>query len=156
MHGCRPTRIAGREHGPPGRRTLQRHRVTRPCTGGECEAPQKARRLSIVYARTFIPECRCWRRSKRSTNRWHVSSHAKIRSTRIRNAWMAASKRRLRARGCLVLARTICAGGDEARMAHAMPMACGITAAIGVEGGASQVRPDLLGYLLHGFEPLRP
>jgi hypothetical protein len=30
VHGCRPTRIAGREHGPPGRRTLRRPRVTRP------------------------------------------------------------------------------------------------------------------------------
>jgi hypothetical protein len=35
-------------------------------------------------------------------------------------------------------------------------MACGITAAIEVEGGASQVRPDLLGRLLQGYEPLRP
>jgi hypothetical protein len=40
-------------------------------------------------------------------------------------------------------------------MAHAMPMACGITATIEVEKGASQVRPDLLGHLLQGFEPLR-
>ena len=40
-------------------------------------------------------------------------------------------------------------------MEHAIPMACGITAAIEVEGGASQVRPDLLGHLLQGFEPLR-
>jgi hypothetical protein len=40
-------------------------------------------------------------------------------------------------------------------MAHAMPMACGITATIEVEKGASQVRPDLLGHLPQGFEPLR-
>lgn len=46
--------------------------------------------------------------------------------------------------------------GVEARVAHAMPMACGITAAIEVEGGASQVRPDLLGHRLQGVEPLRP
>jgi hypothetical protein len=57
--------------------------------------------------------------------------------------------------------RLACAGtrgdvGDEARMAHAMPMVCGITTAIEVEGGASQVRPDLRGHLLQGVEPLRP
>ena len=28
VHGCRPTRIFGREHFPPGRRTLRRNRVT--------------------------------------------------------------------------------------------------------------------------------
>ena len=39
-------------------------------------------------------------------------------------------------------------------MEHAIPMACGITAAIEVEG-ASHIRPDLLGHLLQGFEPLR-
>jgi len=37
-----------------------------------------------------------------------------------------------------------------------MPMASGITAAIEVEGGASQGRPDLLGHLLQDVEPLRP
>jgi len=57
--------------------------------------------------------------------------------------------------GHLALARTLCDVGDEARMEHAMPMACGITAAIEVAGGASQVSPDLLGHLLQGFEPLR-
>ena len=36
-------------------------------------------------------------------------------------------------------------------MEQAMPMACGIIAAIEVEGGASQVRPDRLGHLRHGF-----
>jgi hypothetical protein len=36
-----------------------------------------------------------------------------------------------------------------------MPMACGITAAIAVEGGATQVRPDLRGHRLQGVEPLR-
>jgi hypothetical protein len=35
-------------------------------------------------------------------------------------------------------------------------MASGIRAAIEVEGGASQVRPDLRGHLLHGVEPLWP
>jgi hypothetical protein len=57
--------------------------------------------------------------------------------------------------GRLALARTLCDVGDEARMAHAMPMACGIIAALEVEGGASQVRPDLRGHLLQGVEPLR-
>jgi hypothetical protein len=41
-------------------------------------------------------------------------------------------------------------------MAHAMPMTSGIRTAIEVAGGASQVRPDLRGHLLHGVEPLRP
>ena len=59
------------------------------------------------------------------------------------------------ARGRLARARTLGEGGDEARREQAIPMACGITAAIEVEGGASQVRPDLLGPRLHGFEPLR-
>jgi hypothetical protein len=112
--------------------------------------------LSIVDASHVIPECRCGRRSTRRHNRWHVSSHAKVRSTRIRHAWMAASKRRLRPRGRLALARALCDVGHEVRMEHAMPMACGIAAAIEVEGGASQVRPDLLGHLLQGVEPLRP
>jgi hypothetical protein len=44
--------------------------------------------------------------------------------------------------GRLALAGTLCDVGDEARMEHGMPMACGITAAIEVEGGASQVRDD--------------
>src|SRR5206468_3363962 len=37
-------------------------------------------------------------RSKRSSNRLNLSSQAKVRSTRIRNAWMAALKSRLRPR----------------------------------------------------------
>jgi methylphosphotriester-DNA--protein-cysteine methyltransferase len=28
LNGCRTTRISGREHGPPGHRTLLRHRAT--------------------------------------------------------------------------------------------------------------------------------
>jgi len=57
--------------------------------------------------------------------------------------------------GRLALARALCDVGDELHMEHAIPMVCGITAAIEVEGGASQVRPDLLGHLLHGVESLR-
>jgi methylphosphotriester-DNA--protein-cysteine methyltransferase len=30
VHGCRTTRLSGREHGPPGRRTLRRPRVPFP------------------------------------------------------------------------------------------------------------------------------
>src|SRR5882724_2524314 len=37
-------------------------------------------------------------RSKRSNNRLNLSSQAKVRSTRIRNVWMAALKKRLRPR----------------------------------------------------------
>src|SRR5215475_11996702 len=37
-------------------------------------------------------------RSNRSNNRLNLSSHAKVRSTRIRNTWMASLKRRLRPR----------------------------------------------------------
>src|SRR6266853_1782192 len=49
-----------------------------------------------------MPYCRCWIRSKRSRSRLHLSSRAKVRSTRIRNAWMAALNQRFRPRlGCL-------------------------------------------------------
>jgi hypothetical protein len=37
-------------------------------------------------------------RSNRIGNRLNLSSHAKVRSTRIRNAWMALLKERLRPR----------------------------------------------------------
>jgi hypothetical protein len=57
--------------------------------------------------------------------------------------------------GRLALARTLGDVGDEACREHASPMACGITAAVEVEGGASQVRPDLRGHLFYGVEPLR-
>jgi hypothetical protein len=78
-------------------------------------------------------------RSKRSNNRLHVSSHAKVRSTRIGNAWLAAS-----ARGHLALARILCEVRDEARMENALLIVCGIKAASEVEGGASQVGIELL------------
>ena len=55
--------------------------------------------------------------------------------------------------GRLALARTLCDVGDEARREHASAMACGITAAIEVEGGASQVRPNLPGHLLKALSP---
>src|SRR5262249_49551533 len=37
-------------------------------------------------------------RSKRSSSRLNLSSHAKVRSTRIRNAWIASLKKRFRPR----------------------------------------------------------
>ena len=37
-------------------------------------------------------------RSKRSSSRLNLSSHAKVRSTRIRNAWIAALQKRFRPR----------------------------------------------------------
>src|SRR5439155_15928026 len=38
-------------------------------------------------------------RSNRSSNRLNLSSHAKVRSTRMRNAWIASLNSRLRPRG---------------------------------------------------------
>jgi len=55
-------------------------------TGCEFQIPQNARRLINVEASTCMPECRCWRRSQRSTSRWHWSSPAQGRATRLRHA----------------------------------------------------------------------
>ena len=44
--------------------------------------------------------------------------------------------------------------GDHAGIENALPIVCGIKAAIEVEVGVSEVQPSLLGHLLQGFEAL--
>ena len=48
-----------------------------------------ARNQFHVYTINCIPECRCGMRAKRSNNRLHFSSHAKVRSTRFHSACIA-------------------------------------------------------------------
>jgi hypothetical protein len=45
--------------------------------------------------------------------------------------------------------------GDHASIEHALPIVCGIEAAIEVEIGAFQVQTDMFGDLLQGLQPLR-
>ena len=81
---------------------------------------------------------------------WHLTLHVTPRGldravhapggcSRWRSTLPAMNSSPAPALGRLAFARTFCDVGDEARMEHAIPMACGITAAIEVEGGASQV-----------------
>ncbi len=77
----------------------------------------------------------------------NLSSQAKVRSTRIRKAWMASLKNRFRPRLVDV--------GDQARIENALPIVRGIKAPIEVEVGASEVQPDLFGHLLQRLQTLR-
>ena len=78
-------------------------------------------------------------RSNRRRSRLNLSSHAKVRSTRLLNAWMASLKKRLRPRGGLTIARIFFDVRNQPRIEDALPIACGIKATIEVEIGASQV-----------------
>ena len=70
----------------------------------------------------------------------NLSSHAKVRSTRIRNAWMAAlNKPFTPALGALAVAGILFDIGDQAGIENALPIVRGIKAAIEVEVGASEV-----------------
>ena len=78
-----------------------------------------------------------------------------MRSTRIRNAWMASLKSRLRPRlGDLAIPRMLFDVGDQVHIENALPIVRGIKAAIEVEVGTSQVSLDLLGHLLQGGQAL--
>ena len=57
--------------------------------------------------------------------------------------------------GALAMTGILCDVGDHARIENALPIVCGIKAAIEVEIGASQVQTDLFGDLLQGLQPLR-
>ena len=59
------------------------------------------------------------------------------------------------ARGGLAMAGILFAVGDHASSEHARPIVGGITAAIEVEIGVSQVHTDRCGDLLQGLQPLR-
>ena len=93
-------------------------------------------------------------RSKRSSSRLNLSSHAKVRSTRRRNAWMAALNNRCARAWWFAVARIFVDVRDHARIENALAIVRGIKAAIEVELGASQVQPDLLGHLLQGVQTL--
>jgi len=53
--------------------------------------------------------------------------------------------------GRLAVARILFDVGDEARIENALPIACGIKAAIEVEIGPSEIQPDLFGHLFQGL-----
>ena len=94
-------------------------------------------------------------RSNRNSSRLNLSSHAKVRSTRMRNAWMAALKKPLApALGRLAVAGILWDIGDQAGIENALPIVRGIKATIEVEIGAPQVQPNLLGHLLQTFQAL--
>ena len=85
----------------------------------------------------------------------NLSSHAKVRSTRMRNAWMAALNKRLRPRlVVLAIARILFDVRDHAGIENALAIVCGIKAAIEVEIGASEVQTHLFGHLLQRFQAL--
>ncbi len=86
----------------------------------------------------------------------NLSSHAKVRSTRMRNAWIAALNSRLRPRLVrLAITRILFDVGDHAGIENALAIVRGIKAAIEIEIGASEVQPDLFGHLLQRFQALR-
>src|SRR5712691_3430094 len=94
-------------------------------------------------------------RSKRSNNRLNLSSHAKVRSTRILKAWMVSLKNRLRPRlGRLRLRGFSGMLGDHARVENALAIRSGVKAAVEIDIGPSEVQTDLLGHLLQGFQTL--
>jgi hypothetical protein len=89
-----PTRTSvrlTRGEGAPGlQAVIDQVRVSsQPSLGIGCAfyAPQNCRTLIKVYARNFMPTCPCCRCSKRRGSRLNVSSHAKVRSTRVLRAW---------------------------------------------------------------------
>src|SRR5687768_14524602 len=59
---------------------------------GDAEWPKVADAV-IEAAINSMPLCRCWMHAKRRHSRLHVSSYAKVRSTRTRHAWKAMSIR---------------------------------------------------------------
>src|SRR5919108_3282301 len=95
-------------------------------------------------------------RSKRSSSRLNLSSHAKVRSTRILKAWRAALNNRFRPRlGVLRLRGFSLMLGITPRIEDHLPIASGITAAIEVAIGSAEVQPHLFGHLLQRVEALR-
>jgi hypothetical protein len=84
----RPTR----SDGAPGLSGCDRSCVcvsSQPSLGTGCAfyAPQNCRTLIKVYASNFMPKCPCCMCSKRRSSRLNLSSHAKVRSTRVLRAW---------------------------------------------------------------------
>ena len=57
--------------------------------------------------------------------------------------------------GVLAMTRILCAVRNQPRIEYALPIACGIKAAIEVQVGPSEVQPDLFGYLFQRFQALR-
>src|SRR5262245_3254711 len=57
--------------------------------------------------------------------------------------------------GVLAMTRILCDVRHQPRMEDARPMAGGIKAAIEVEGGPSEVQPDLFGDLFQRLQALR-
>jgi len=77
VHGCRTTRLAGREHGPPGRCTLLRNRATCPsaseamasgsraCTGcqpAHGSGPWQPKAVETAQGRSGLIGRSCWTR----------------------------------------------------------------------------------------------
>src|SRR5262245_19724008 len=58
--------------------------------------------------------------------------------------------------GRLAVARILFDVGNEARIENALPIACGIKAAIEVEIGPSEIQPDLFGHLFQCLQALCP
>ena len=77
-----------------------------------------------------------------------MSSHAKVRSTRIRNAWITALNKRFLPRLVVLRLRgfSLMFGISPALKMH-FPIACGIKAAIQIEIGPSEIQPDLFRHL---------
>src|SRR5712691_6081230 len=94
-------------------------------------------------------------RSNRSSSRLNLSSHANVRSTRMRNAWIAALNSRLRPRGTLAVTRILLDVGDHTGIENALAIVDGIKAAIEIEISTSEVQPDLFGHILQRFQALR-
>src|SRR5262245_20953511 len=54
--------------------------------------------------------------------------------------------------GALAMTGILFDVGDHTGIEHALPITCGIKAAIEIDIGASEVQPDFFGYLLQRFE----
>ena len=73
----------------------------------------------------------------------------KVRSTRIRNAWMAALNNLFPpVVEALAVTGILWNIGDQARIEDALPIVCRIKTAIEIEIGTSEVQPDLFGHFL--------
>ena len=57
--------------------------------------------------------------------------------------------------GVLAMTQILCEVRNQPRIEDALPIACGIKAAIEVEVGPSEGQPDLFGYLFQRFQALR-
>ena len=94
--------------------------------------------------------------SNRSSSRLNLSSHAKVRSTRVLRAWMAALKNRLRPRLVRLRLRGIlCDVGDHARIENARAIVRGIKARVKIEIRTCQHQACHFGDLCQCFETIR-